>query len=373
MYRWSDNDIRKFWTANTVILLVLAVIVGVYVISQKSEHQAGTIKLGAVYLLSGDFTAYGEQARNATNLAIADFKKAHTGTNVQVIYEDTRADPKQVLDSYQKLINVDNVDMVVGPMIQIEMTTLLPLVAQSGVPQVSIGTTRPQDRGKYYNPVVMWPDPTRETEQIAEYVYNQGVRSVGILSTRDTWESEISDAFARKFTELGGTVTAHEVTLPDTKDSRSAVTKVLASKPESLFFGTYYKFYDFVKNAKQLGFKGKMYSEEVDTHMVEETKGLSDGLQFISPNFYTTDFVTRYQAAYGDKPTLPAGQAYDATALALKLFVDNNGDRTAILNAMKNLKSYGGVSGQVTFDDTYRATFPLHIFEVQNGEINQIK
>ena len=83
--------------------------------------------------------------------------------------------------------------------------------------------------------------------------------------------------------------------------------------------------------------------------------------------------MENYERKYSDvSPTIPAGQAYDAAALALKLHSENNGDKSAILKAMKDVVVYEGVSGKIMFDETRRATFPLSIFEIQNGEIKKM-
>jgi hypothetical protein len=40
---------------------------------------------------------------------------------------------------------------------------------------------------------------------------------------------------------------------------------------------------------------------------------------------------------------------------------------------MANLKTYQGVSGNIVFNADHRATFPLSIFELQNGNIMKVK
>lgn len=355
-----------------LVIIVLVVIAGLALVYAHPKTPKADITLGAPFLLSGDFAPYGEHAHDAITLAVEDFKKTHPNVSVNVIFEDTHGDPKQTLSSYRKLVDVDHVDAVVGPMLQTEMSTIEPAVATDQVPIFSIAPVPLEKRGLSPNPFALWPDPTREAEQMAQYVYDQGIRRIALLGTEDAWETEVTRAFAAKFTALGGTVTHTELTLIDSKDDRVTLAKTLATKPEAIFFGTYYKFFDFVKTARELGFTGKFYSIEIDTSLADQTKGLSDGLQFISPNFYTTDFTNRYKAKFGTEPTLPAGQAYDATMLALTMLNQAHENRAQVLAAMREIKMYNGVSGTIHFDN-YRATFPLSIFEINHGAISKVE
>ncbi|MEK7530553.1 MAG: penicillin-binding protein activator [Patescibacteria group bacterium] len=350
--------------------IVVAVIVLWFLASYQKPGVAATpIKVGALLLLSGDFTSYGTSARTAVELAVEKYNAdpAHL-RKVEVIYEDTKADPKTAVSAYQKLVSIDHVDAIVGPMLQVEMSAIAPLVIQDKVPVFSISNPDKVLRGTLPGFLAVWPDPTLEAEQMAQYVYDQGVRSVATLGTKDSWESEVSQAFNDKFTALGGTVVDTETVLPDDNDTATQVTRALSKKPEALFLGTYYKFTYFVKKARDLGFKGKMYSIEIDTNLASETNPASNGLRFISPEFYTADFVQAFETKAGAKPTIPSGQTYDATQILLSI-VPLAKDRADIISRMDALQSFDGVSGHITFNNERRATFPLNIFEIQNGEI----
>ncbi len=332
----------------------------------------GPIKIGAPLILSGDFAKYGERARRSIDLAVEKFNQEHPEINVQVVYEDTHADPKQAVSAYRKLVDLDRVQAIVGPLLQVEMAALLPQIQQDNIPVFSMAPVTRDLRADTSNPLVIWPDPTLEAGQIAEYVFNQGVKTVAILGTQDSWENEVSGAFASKFTAPGGTVTAQEIVLPTASDVRLAVTKVVGTKPEAVFLGTYYKFFPFIKSLNEQGYKGKLYSIEIDTYLAEEAGALANGLRFISPDFYTPGFTAEYQNRYSEVPSLPAGQSHDAAQILLSLIAEGKtGDD--LIDAMGALKEFNGVSGKIIFTDDHRATFPLSIFELQDGQIKKLE
>ncbi len=368
----------------TILIIIGIIIVAATVIfvvrNNKLLESKNTIKVGALLILSGDFAKYGEASKNAIEIAVFDYNSRPSVTSgkdlkVEVIYEDTHADPKTAVSAYQKLVSFDKVDVIVGPLLQVEMSAIESLVKKEGIPVFSVAPIPIEQRGNTSNPLVIWPDPTLEAEQMAQYVFDQGIKTIGSLSTRDAWESEVSEAFSKKFTSLGGQIVANEVVLPDSNDTSLPVTKVIAAKPEAIFVGTYYKFIYFVKKIKELGFKGKLYSIEIDTYLSGETKPYSDGLQFISPAFYTPKFTKEYQDRYGEAPSIPSGQAHDAMSLLLSLITkaDSTNFKDDMLNEMAKLTEFDGVSGKITFASNHRATFPLSIFQIDNGAINKIK
>ncbi len=332
------------------------------------------LKVGAMLLLSGDFASYGGGARNGVELAVQEYNANPKNTRkVEVVYEDTKADPKTAVSAYRKLTSVDHVDAILGPMLQTEMSAIAPIIKDDKMPVFAMTYPDMALRGQIPNLLVVWPNPTLESEKFAQYLYDEEhVRSVAILGTQDSWEAEVCAAFEKKFKELGGTVVDTEIVLQTDESPSVAVTKALAKKPEALFIGSYYRFIYFVNKAKELGFKGKLYSIEVDSSMLQETQPYSNGLRFISPEFFTDAYVTAFQQLAGSKPNIPSGQTYDAMSILLSI-MPTAVDRADAVQKMSTLGSFDGASGHITFSTDRQATFPVNIFEAQGADIVRVK
>jgi len=361
-------DKKLWWTLGVLVLVLLAA--SYWKFYQEPEVVMGeTLKVGALLILSGDFAQYGESSRAAMQIAVDRYNADPRNVRkAEVIFEDTKADPKTALSAYQKLVSLDKVDIIVGPQLQVEMAAIDPLVKESDIPVFSVAPIPQERRGSTANPLVIWPDPTLEANQMADYVFEQGIRSMAIVGTVDSWESEVAAAFEKRFIELGGTVTAKESVLQDSDDVSVSTSKAIAGNPEAIFVSTYYRFTQFVKKLKEYGYAGRLYSIEIDTHLSGETNPYSNGLQFISPEFYTEDFVTEFMERYGQAPSLPAGQSFDAMSLALSI-AGPASSRSEILEEMEDIREYTGTSGTITFNDRHLASFPLNIFEIQDGKI----
>lgn len=365
------NNMKKFliW-----IVVVVVFIGGILFLNNKTHESSlenGSIKIGALVMLSGDGAVYGEGAKRGIDLAVEEFNATHPENQVQIVYEDTHSDPRQAVSGYQKLVNVDRVEGIIGPLFQTEIAAVTPLIKKDNIPVVALSPIPAKQRDVLKNPLTYWPDPTIESATIAEHVYNQGVRKVGVLGTQDSWENEVTHGFANKFRQLGGEITALEIVLPDTSDLRLPISKIIASKPEAVYLGTYMQFIRATKALKDQGYKGRLYSIEIDSYLASETKDTAHGLQFVSLDLYSNNFADKIEARYGQKPNIPVGQAYDATYILLNTLLESE-TREEALEKLRNLKEYNGVSGRVIFGEDNRASFNTPIFELQDGEIKRI-
>lgn len=356
-----------------VILMLIVIIVKALIFNKKmlTLTSNNTIKIGAPLEFSGGAAKYGENAKKGIDLAIKEYNLNHN-PKVEVIYEDNHTSAKDVISSYKKLISLNKVIAIIGPLFQTQAGALLPIIKSDNTPTVMISPVPLESRNSDTNPITVWMDPSEEAGKMAEYVFSLGLRRVAVIGTQDSWELEVSNAFENKFTSLGGIITNKQIMLPDERDTRSVITKILNTKPEAIFIGTYLQFIPVVKNLNEFGFKGKKYGIEVDAYLAGETKPISNGIQFISPDFYTDEFAEKFKSEFNEIPTIPAGQAYDATNILLS-FIEETKNKDEILKKMKEFKTFDGVTGKMEINDKNRVIFPVTIFEIKDGDFVKIK
>ncbi len=353
-----------------IVIIIVVIWLGYSYYQEPINNES--VKIGTLLILSGDGAAWGENAKNGIDMALDEFREKYPNKQIEIIHEDTGGETKKAVSGYQKLVNIDKVNAIIGPLFQTEVAAIASLAEKDKIPVITPSYAPIGNRPNPRNPLMIWMNPTIEAERMAEYVYSQGVGSVGIIGTRDSWENEISEAFSLKFNSLGGEVLAKEIVQPDTSDIRLTITKVLDKNPEAIFLGTYYQFVQAVRPIKELGFEGKLYSIEIDFYLANETKQFSDGLQFISPESYGEGFIKKFENKYGEKPGIPAGQAYDAANILFS-FLEKSSDKNGILKQMENFKEYNGASGKIIITSDNKTLLPTAIFELQNGEAVKIK
>ena len=111
---------------------------------------------------------------------------------------------------------------------------------------------------------------------------------------------------------------------------------------------------------------------EVDSYLANETKGASDGLEFISPEFYGSSFINKFEEEYGHKPGIPAGQAYDATNILIS-FLEEHEEPEEILQKMEQFTNYKGASGDIVITSDHKTLLPTAIFKLNQGSAQKIE
>ncbi len=363
-------------TKNIVTLIIVALlIVGtISIFSTPKGGDTGKIRIGALLSLTGGASAWGENAQKGIELAVKSIndKGGINGRQVEMVYLDTGSEPKKSLSVFQQAVSIEKVDAIIGPLNQTEVASVIPAIEKAQIPTIIPGYIPVQNRKNLHNPLIVWMDAEDEAGQMAQYVYKQGIRKVAVIGSLDSWESTVSNAFAAKFKEIGGIVTNQETVQPDTEDMKLPVTRVIQSKPEAVFLGTYYQFVNSTKELANLGYTGKLYGIEIDEYLAGETFGVSKGLEFIAPDFYSTDFVENFKKLHAITPGMPAGQAYDATNLLFSL-LQKSTDTKEVLEYMKNTKEYTGVSGALHISEDGRTKLPTAIFMIgDTGVISRV-
>lgn len=364
------NKIAKIIIGIIIIIIVIVLIVIFY----NPKSLEGEVRIGAMLILSGDGAAWGQASQRGIELAAqeANEKGGINGKRIEMIYEDTQGIVSTAISVYKKLTEIDKVEAITGPNFQTEVSAIAPLADNDKFPIVTPSYAPISNRPNPRNPLMIWLDPTIEAEQMAEYVYNQNVRTVSVLGTQDSWEKEVSTAFINKFRSLGGVVNFEDLLKTDETNVRTTAFKAIKDNPDAIFLGTYYQFLNLTRVIKELGFKGNVYSIEIDEYLAHESKEFTSNLQFISSDLYKESFREKYEETYGEKSNIPAGQSYDAMNILISLLRDNS-TKEEMLKAMEEFKEYNGVSGEIRMTDDHKTIIPTAIYELDNGNIRRIK
>ena len=94
----------------------LAAAAGLGLLASTAFAQDGPIKIGSSLPLTGNFSVTGEKHRQGFELCIdlINEKGGLLGRQVELIVSDNRSDTETAISQYERLINVDNADVVFG-------------------------------------------------------------------------------------------------------------------------------------------------------------------------------------------------------------------------------------------------------------------
>ncbi len=362
-----------------IILLVCALIFGIILANKnktKKNNTPGVLKIGAILPLSGDLTYVGEEMRRGMEMALDDTKEK----NVKIVYEDDLTfDIKASVNAASKLVNSDHVDVLLNSVVD-TIKGVAPILNQKKVPGVVIWDSNKtiNNLGDYV--FGMGLSTEHAGEDMADLAYNKlGLRHISIVSNFNEWSEIISIAFKNEFTKLGGTIDYHERVEINTNDVRVNLAKIKSKQSQGIYFPLYNpSLSSLIKQAKNLGFKGYLFTGDVLTDADIKVLGKNvEGIYTTQAYLNSPEFLKKYKQKYGQEVPATnlafAGLGYDTVNFLLaiknelvsqKIPVNSQTIRDHIINF-----EYNGVTGKTIFSPQRITDKREAILQVQNGAL----
>ena len=248
----------------TVLLGLLAVLAIVGLACGGGDDESITI--GVIQSLTGPGETYGNVALNGIQLAVDEVNEAGgvLGKQIEIVAEDGKCNGTDALTAYTKLVDVDEVSIILGPSCSGEMLGFASRVDDDEVVVFSGLTSNPaiSTAGDYiFRNVFSDADVGK---RLAEVIIGEDFREVGLIGEATDYIEGVRTEFANNYETLGGAILSAERYTSEETDFSAALTRVLADDPPALVvlaqsefaYGTLYK------QARELGYEGQMFSVE---------------------------------------------------------------------------------------------------------------
>ena len=267
----SRNWIRVL-SATLSLLLIL--------VCSVAAQTPQVIKIGAAYPLSGNIASTGLDNKTGVDLAVEiingkydlDLPLARTmglpnlgGAKIEIVYADTKGDPRNGMSETERLITSEHVVAMIGAYQSAVTKTASQETERMKIPFVCSDASSPTltERGfKYFYRVsphddIMAKDPFLFLKDL-EKKTGQKIQTVALLSENSEFGSQAGKAYKKYAAEMGYKVVA-EITYPNNAtDVSSEVSKLIVAKPDVLLHASYIT--DailFTKTFKEKGFQPK--------------------------------------------------------------------------------------------------------------------
>ena len=113
---------KTFLLKLTIIVIIATAILGCKCNETRVDSDNNQINVGVILPLTGELSSYGIDAKKALDLG-----KEMATQKINLIYEDSKADPKTAVNAYNKLIRVNKVDFVIGDLLSNTSLALAPI------------------------------------------------------------------------------------------------------------------------------------------------------------------------------------------------------------------------------------------------------
>ena len=318
----------------------------------------GDTKVGILFDVTGPIASFIPPMMDSVKLAEAEINAGGglLGGKMVTVVGDTTGATQGAVDAATKLVNVENVPVIVGALMS--GTTLAAANAvtiPSGVLQISPTATSPDfttlDDKDYVFRIV--PADAYQGVVLAKLVLDQGIKTVALTYANNDYATPLATGFASAYKAGGGVITA-EVKHEEKQQSYAAELGTLAKdKPEALVLIAYAG--DSGTTIVKEALENSLFTRFIGTDGLRDNKLIeqigADNLKtsfFTSPSAPESDaakkFEELYTAAYqSSKDKIFIGQTYDSVMLAA-LAVEKAGstDRVKVRDALREIANAPG-------------------------------
>ena len=322
-------------------------------------------RIGAMDALTGVGESYGNPILNAKLLAVEEINAAGgiNGRLLAIIPEDSKCAAQDAITAYNKLTDVDGVKIILGTTCSGAMLGAAPLAEREGVIMLSASATSPDiaGAGDYIFRTAI--NDLQLGQDTGNTLFVDGIHHLATITESTDYAEGARRTTVARFEELGGHVVAAESYASDITDFRTQLTKLINAEPDAIFLAAQGEFSGgtIIKQVRDLGFEGPLYSEVVPTQ--PEALGIAGdaatGLKAIVPNpdLQTQtgkDFLSNYEARYGTVATLPwfQGSAYDDVYITAECLgrTGDDQDSDGFRDCLYDLTWSGAIGDGYTFD-----------------------
>lgn len=367
-------------TRRTVLALTVAA-----TLIPAASYAADSIKIGYQLPLTGNTAQYGQNFKDAAEIALTKFNASGTlPVPVEIIYEDSRSDAKEGVTIARKFVDDDEIVGVLGDFTSTVSMAAAQVYKRAGMVQLSQTASHPD-----FAKISKWQfrnitTQNQEGAVNAKWMMEKGITKVAVIAEQTDWGQSVVKGFAVPFEELGGEVIYTEFFNRGLADFRSIITKLEEKKPDAVYTGFFYEDgAQFLKQMAQLNADIPVFSTSAayNDKLIELAGDATDGL-FLTATFlpnradaHVQEFVSEWSKTHDLAPGQFPAQAYDAVNIMLAAIVKAYPDitRDSLRDAVAATKDFPGVTGNTSFDENGEPLKELTKATVKDGAFVEVK
>ncbi len=218
-------------------VLVVAVIV-ISIMFGNKPNNSSSIKIGLVGPFTGKAASFGDFMMRGLDLAEKDLD-ADDVAHLKIIKEDDVCGGKDSVSAVKKLIEVDRVNYVIGPLCNEASLATERLFEDNKVVSLTVGlpSNKIANMGPYHFSFA--PEIELLVKKVASYMTDKNLKRVAIIHMSAAFEDENYTNFVRHYKDFGGIVVSDQAVNKGVTDFRDAVLKIKNANPDSLMLIAY--------------------------------------------------------------------------------------------------------------------------------------
>ena len=353
--------------------------------SNESSNNGETIKIGALLPTTGVYASLGQNLLNGMELYFEENNWEIAGKKIEVIHEDSEADPQVSLRKLRKLMDQDNIDILTGPVSTAVAYALRDEVDKKKLPYL-VSHAGGNDLVRSKRSDYIWRSSFSSWQighSMGEWAYENVGKKIYLTAADYAFGHEVADAFKEAYTKAGGEIVDEVYPPLGNNDFSSYLAKMNRDDIDGVY--AFYAGSDavrFVQQYEEYGLKGKipligsgwLNAEDTRPQQKLASEGIKSTL-FWDYNLDTPEnkaFVEAYEKKFDQRPSIESLEGYDAAMIMGKAIESLNGDVSdseKLVEAISNVE-LTSPRGPIKFDkETHNIIQNIYIMEtvVENG------
>ena len=365
--------------------------------SAESSKTAATQSITIAFIgnTTGDYAMYGVPVRNSVVMFFEQLNAAGgiNGKQVKLLEYDDKADGTESINAYN-LAKANGATAIIGSVLSGASIALSDVTYDDNMPQISASATNPKL-------TVMDPDDPKsevktnvfrtcfldpfQGEKMAQYASSiYGAKTIAIFYENGSDYSEaIVQGVESQLAACGLTVVAKEAFATGDVDYKAQMTNIAAANPDVVLMPIYYgEAGRAITALRAAGCTAKIIGGDGFGSVVKYASAADlEGTIYMSGYAPGTPSVAQYEADYKakfneDVPNMFAPLAWDAALVLVEglkaaeakgLAAGSAEYKQAVIDAIKGLDAFVGITGSYTFNETNDPIKSVAIIKISGG------
>ena len=362
----------------------------------KTAVAAEDIKVGAFLSVTGVMSLMGDPEKKTLDLLVEKINAEGgvLGRKVKLTVYDDGSEPEKATSFVKRLIENDQVDVIIGGSGTPQSMAVLPLMERAEIPYVSMGGGI-----GIVDPVRKWvfkvpPTDRMAAEKVLGEMKKRGFTRIALLSENVGFGKSGHDQTVMLAPKFGIEIAVDEVYSPKDPDVTPQLTKIRGTQgAQALFiFGTGNGPAVVTRNIRQLGLTMPAYQSHgvASKEFLRLVGNAADGMRLPAGALAAPEqlkdgdpqkaLVIGFKKAYEERTKTDvntlAGHGFDALMIALEGIKRAGGtDKAKVRDAIEAIKGHIGTAGVVNMSATDHMGLSLdafHMMEIRNGEMMMV-
>lgn len=364
----------------SLYLIVLIVIIGLVIwgvnLNSSNNKNEDPIKIGAALSLTGVAAQFGNMSKLAMEMAVEEIN-ANGGINgrtVELYIEDEHTVSKDAVSAWRKLVDVNDVDAVVGGLFDFTAQPLFPLSENEQITFISPVNFVIEDTFEMgEHSFVMYPEFEKVIRELDGVISDESIKDMGMLRFQSDFGAEIERVLSQMLIEKGKNplVTETYATIGGS-DFRTPILKLKQEDVDTIFLDMLdFDIVTFLQRSNEQNFKPQIIGYTTIRDVIGKSD-LIEGAIMLDWEVPSEEFVKRFEDKYGFKPERGNNRSY-AAVYVLAEAIANSDNKADVSKYIEN-NSFETIDGVVEFaDNNSVASTPVKVMRVEGGKLIEIK